>query len=236
MQIISHRGAAGLEPENTIRSLKKAISLNVDKIEIDVHLSKDGKLVVMHDRSVDRTTNGNGNIKDLESDYIKKLYVQNNFDLESKDLKVPFLSEVFDIIKGVDITLLIEVKNPKIYPGIDLKLLDLIEKYNVESQVEIFSFDNKFVENLKNSRPDLFVGQFKISPFNSGKLDNVNAVGIYYHSLLIRKSYLEELHKKNIKVYVWSVNSQSAMQKMIDLKVDGIITDRPDVLKTTMGY
>ena len=235
VEIISHRGAAGLAPENSLEAIKKAVKLNVDKIEIDIHMTSDGEIVVMHDKKVNRTTNGKGRVIDLDLYSLKQMELKNDFDSNAKPLKIPTLEEVFDLIKSTSITLLIEVKSPDLYKGIDIKLSELIEKYKLQNQVEIFSFDKKFIKNFKNTNPKIFVGEFLFSPFNT-KLDNIDAVGIYYHSLLFKKSFVKKMQEQNIEVYGWGDNTQRGMQRLIDLKVDGIITDYPDLLRTTMGF
>lgn len=235
MQIISHRGAAGLAPENTLASIKKGMALNADKIEIDIHMTKDGHLVVLHDKKINRTTNGRGKVSDLNLDELKKYTI--NDELSGAEVhKIPTLAEVFALVKDTDSKLLVEVKSPESYDGIDVRLFDLIEKFNMVDKVEVFSFDKDFTVNFKKAHPNIFVGRFLVSPFGADKIQGVDAVGIYYHSLLFKKSFLAHMQKKDIAVYAWSVNTQRAMQRLIELGIDGIITDRPDVLRTTLGY
>lgn len=235
MQVISHRGAAGLAPENSLEAIKKAMELNITKIEIDIQMSSDGELVVMHDKKVNRTTNGKGRVKDLNMVSLKRMELKNEFNINAKPLRIPTLVEVFDLIKTSNVTLLIEVKNPELYEGIDIKLSNLIKKYKLQKRVEVFSFNEGFTINFKNSNPEVFVGQFLISPFKT-KITNADAVGIYYHSLLFKRSFLKKMNEQDIKVYAWSVNTQRGMQRLIDLEVDGIITDYPNLLQTTLGY
>ena len=82
----------------------------------------------------------------------------------------------------------------------------------------------------------MFVGQFLVSTDGDSKIEGADAVGIYYHSLLFRKSFMEEMREKDLKVYAWSVNTQRGIQRLIELGIDGIITDRPDIMKSTLGY
>jgi glycerophosphoryl diester phosphodiesterase len=233
-QIISHRGAAGLAPENTLASIRKSMELKVDKIEIDVHLTKDEHLVVIHDKKINRTTNGKGRVGDMTLMELQQYSIDNPFGQET--LKIPTLAEVFSLVNSGDEKLLIEVKNPKSYEDIDIILLELIEKFNMEDRVEVFSFDKDFNINFKKAHPHIFVGQFLVSPYGASKIEGVDAVGIYYHSLLFRKSFMEEMRKKDLKVYAWSVNTQRGIQRLIEIGIDGIITDRPDIMKTTLGY
>jgi glycerophosphoryl diester phosphodiesterase len=233
-QIISHRGAAGLAPENTLASIRKSMELKVDKIEIDVNLTKDGHLVVIHDIKINRTTNGKGKVADMSLEEIQQYYIDDTPGHEN--LRIPTLAEVFTLLDGGKEKLLIEIKSPKSYENIDIILYDLIEQFSMQDRVEVFSFDKDFCINFKKAHPHIFVGQFLVSPYGTSKIEGVDAVGIYYHSLLFRKSFMEEMREKDLKVYAWSVNTQRGMQRLIDLDIDGIITDRPDLMKRTLGY
>ena len=232
--IISHRGAAGLAPENTLASIKKSMALKVDKIEIDVHLTKDGHLVVIHDKKINRTTNGKGKVGDMTLEELQQYHIDD--PPGNNNLTIPTLAEVFSLVSNGNEKLLIEVKSPESYQNIDLVLYDLIEKFNMQDRVEVFSFDKDFSINFKKAHPHIMVGQFIISPYGTSKIEGVDAVGIYYHSLLFRKSFMEEMRKKELKVYAWSVNTQRGIQRLIELGIDGVITDRPDIMKITLGY
>lgn len=229
IRVISHRGAANLAPENTIKSIEKAIELKVDKIEVDIHQTSDNVLVVIHDEKVDRTTNGRGLIKDLNFKTIKELKIEHEFK-DIGNLKVPSLDEVFTIIKKSTSNLIIEVKNPESYPDLATNLRDLINKHTIQDQVEIFSFDKNFIKIFKKDNPNIKVGYFVIFPYGTNNINDVDAVGIYYPGLIYKKSFIDLLHKKGIKVYAWTVNSEKNMHRFIEMKVDGITTDSPDKL------
>ena len=129
IKVIGHRGAAGLEPENTLLAFKKALKLGVDELELDILPSKDGHLMVIHDDKIDRTTNGSGYVKNLTLSELKKLNA-------GKGEKIPTLNEVFDLIKNKNVILNIELKKS----GYENKVVDLIKKYKFEKKVLVISF------------------------------------------------------------------------------------------------
>ncbi len=235
MNIISHRGAAGLAPENSIEAVKKGIELGAEKIEIDVHQTKDGALVVMHDKKVNRTTNGKGRIKDLSLEEIKNLKIEHDFEEDFENLSVPTLEEVLGLIKESQTDLLLEVKNPKDYPAIGDSIVSTIEKMELTERVEVFSFDKKFVKKFKADYPHFKTGLFVLGPLSSSDVPGIDAIGVYYRSLLWFKSYHRKLKERGLKVYAWNVNSENSMQRLIRMNIDAIITDHPEVLIETMG-
>ncbi len=122
-KILAHRGASAYAPENTMAAFKKAIEMNADGIELDVHLSKDGYIVIIHDERVDRTTDGKGEVKDFSLDELKKLDAGSWFSDEYKGEKIPTLEELLSLIKNTEIYLNIEIKaGYRVYPDIEEKL------------------------------------------------------------------------------------------------------------------
>lgn len=232
MEIISHRGAAGLAPENTILSINKAIELKVDKIEIDVHQTKDGHLILMHSRSVNKTTNGKGRIHNMSIDEIENLYIEDASN--GAKIGIPSLETVFELIKSTTIKLLIEIKYPNQYPNIDIRLIELIEKWNISSQIEVFSFDTTFIKNLKNKLPELDVGIFTFSPFFNKNISSTYSIGIFYMSLFFSNKKIIELKNNGYKIYAWTVNSISVVKKLQVKGIDGIITDFPDKINKNL--
>jgi len=235
METIAHRGAAALAPENTLEAVRKALTLSVDKIEVDVHQSKDGVMVVMHDKKVKRTTNGKGKIGALSFKKIKQLEIDHDFAEFNTPIRVPSLEEVLLLVKESDTKLLIEVKNTKAYPQIGATLADLLEKHNMSEKVEVFSFDKKFIKDFKSTYPIYRTGLFVLSPLSDSDVPGIETVGVYYHSLIWFPSYKKKLQKRGLKVYAWTVNSEKSMQRLIEMNVDGIITDKPNILLANTG-
>ncbi len=158
-KVWAHRGASGYYPENTMTSFEGAIKQNADGIELDVHLSKDGYLIVCHDETLNRTTNGKGFIKQFDLYELKQLDAGSWYDKKYKGEKMPLLEEVIDLIKGTNMDLNIELKAGSIfYPGIEEKVLKMIEKYNIKEQVIISSFDHYALVKIKSLDSEIKTG------------------------------------------------------------------------------
>lgn len=233
--IIAHRGASGNAPENTLVSFRKAMDAGADFLEMDVHLSKDGELVVMHDESVNRTTSGKGKIRNLTLAEIKNLDAGSWFSKNFEGLVVPALDEVFQLANG-KIKLLIEIKGtPEKYLDIEKKLVEMIYKYNAKSWCILQSFDIDFLKNVHAidagvSLHYLIVGNLifpsKIPEYIMAVNPNQNFVS---------KKKVEKLHLQNKKIFVWTVNDEKKMKKLISYGVDGIITNYPEKLKNVIA-
>ena len=157
LTITGHRGAAAYAPENTIASLKKAMELNVNRVEIDVHQTKDGRIVVMHDNTLDRTTNGSGVIAEMNYDEMSGFLANVGFESEFPDEKIPLLSEVLELVCPNNV-LLIEVKEgSSIYPGIEQKVIDLINTHGIAENVIVQSFRDEVLENTRKLAPEIIL-------------------------------------------------------------------------------
>lgn len=240
MKVVGHRGAAGHAPENTMASFKKAIELGVDIVELDVHLSNDGVVVVHHDHSLDRTTTGKGEIRHHKWDQIKKLDAGSSFSERFENENVPTLEDVVKLCnKKAEI--LIEIKEgEKFYPEIEDKIIEIIRKYNAEKWCIIQSFRDDVIFRIHKIAPDirlqkLFAKKFcclpvildgKVSYFSFRKYHFVESFNILYK--YATKRFIDLAHKHSKEVMVWTVNDQKDIDKMKSLGVDGIISDFPD--------
>jgi glycerophosphoryl diester phosphodiesterase len=144
IMVIAHRGASGYAPENTVSAFKKAIMMKADMIEFDVHLTKDGKVVLMHDKTVDRTTDGKGKVKEMTLKELKKLDAGLWFDKKFKGEKIPTLEKVLKKFKG-KILFNIEIKSE----GTEEEIVRLIKKYKLEKDVMVSSFNHQFLKKIK---------------------------------------------------------------------------------------
>lgn len=232
MKIYAHRGASGYAPENTIEAFRLAILQKADGIETDVHQTKDGVLVLMHDERIDRTTNGKGYIKDYT---YKELvtYNANNGDPKYPVCKIPTLEQLLLLIKEHAILLNIEIKTDIIfYPEIEQKVVAMVHKYQVEKQVLYSSFNHYSMMKVKQ-----YDKEAKVSLLYEGELyqpwkyaSHLEAYGIHpsVPNLAI-DNYVEMAHLYDLVVNVWTVNKKEDMKKMKALQVDGIFTNYPDV-------
>lgn len=241
--IIAHRGGAKLAPENTLVSFKNAIAIGVDMIEIDVHFSKDSEIIVIHDESLDRTTNGTGEVKDLTLDEIKKYDAGSWFSEDYKNEKVPTLTEVLQTINA-QCKLLIEIKDgDERYPGLEKKIVETIKEHNAEEWVVVQSFNKNSILRIKEFYPDLItyylLGKGGFNDFytevsdqiSKGKSIEKKFDGIAPNHKVLDKNKVDLLHKTGFGIFTYTVNDKEDMQKVIELGVDGIITDSPDILK-----
>lgn len=224
---IAHRGAKGYTPENTLIAFQKAIDMNVDGIELDVHLCKTGEIVVIHDFTVDRTTDGNGFINELSLDEIKNFKIKSESNLPQR---IPLLTEVFDLV------------NQKCLINIELKgkelakpIITLIEKYVNEkswkyNQFLVSSFDwvSLLDIHLLNQKIPLGVLTEDELPLAMTFAKSINAQSINIYFNLLTKENTEEMQQQGIQVFAWTVNETVDIQKIKSFNVNGIISDFPD--------
>ena len=224
--IIGHRGAMGHVTENTIPSIKKAIELGVDGIEIDVFRCKSGEIVVFHDKKLDRLTNSSGYIEDLSYDSINKIKVMGKY-------RIPQLLEVIDILPN-EIFLNIELKGEETSQKVNEIVTEFINR--TESKLDRFiisSFNWKELEKFRlfNSKIPIAV-LTDTSPLNAISVaKKLNAVAINPNYKLLNKNTANEIKKEGLKIFPYTVNSLSDIDKMKTLGVDGIITDYPERIK-----
>ena len=218
-----HRGARGYEPENTLLSFQKALDLKVDIIELDVHCSKDKKLVVIHDESVDRTTDKVGLVKSFTLEELKKL------DAGKKE-KIPTLQEVIDLA------------NKKVIINIEIKDVDAVSavcdliKFYVNKKgwsydhflVSSFNHNLLFVIKKKDKKIKIasLIENIPSNYFNLIDILKPYSINISYKN--VTKEFVFDVHERKMKVFVWTVNDLEYIEKMKQLNVDGIFSDYPD--------
>ncbi len=246
VKIIAHRGGANLAPENTLIAFKNAINLNVDMIEIDVHLSKDGQVVVIHDEKIDRTTNGKGIIKDMSITEIKKYDAGRWFGDKFKGEKIPTLDEVMETI-NVKVKLLIEIKNgDELYPGLEKKVVEIINKYKAKNWVIVQSFNENTVLRVKmmdNEIKTFYLLGRNFDEFYSNTLNKIKIGnkfvkkydGVAPHFSMLDSAKVKIFHKAGFKVFTWTVDDPEDMKKIANINVDGIITNSPDKLRDILN-
>jgi len=219
IKILGHRGCAGLEPENTIRAFKRALDLGVDLIEFDVRMTKDKKLVVIHDEKVDRTTNGKGYVRNLTFKEIKKLD-------SGKGEKIPFLDGVLEFLKNKRPIIVIEIKEPETTE----EVLKLIKEKKLENKVLIVSFWPDVLKKIKETEPKIKTGLLvgKKLPSQISLAKYFKADFFCPHFDLIDEKIVRECHKNNIKINVWTVNESEDIERMIKFGVDIISSDYPN--------
>jgi glycerophosphoryl diester phosphodiesterase len=217
---VGHRGARAYEPENTLRSFQKALELGVDAVELDVRRTKDDELVVIHDAEVDRTTNGKGAVDELTLREIKKL-------VTVKGEKIPTLQEALDFLKK-KVKVLIELKEI----GLEEKVLNLIREQGLEQNVIIVSFHEEVLEKVRGLNDQVETGLIYVRHKNPIKA--ALAQGATYLLPLYRFTHtanVKKAHENGLKVIVWTINKEEDVAEYIKKGVDGIASDRPDILR-----
>ncbi len=225
MQKIGHRGAKALVDENTIPSIEKAIELGVDAIEIDVHKCSTGELVVIHDETVKRTTNGKGKVANLSYKELSMLRTEQMY-------KIPTLSEVLQVCKG-KCKLHIELKGKGTAKAVCMLIEEVVaNKEWAYDQLYVSSFDAKKITKVKARNSAIKVGLIAESKTNKAfaiAVDNAyDNLYIYHEKLRSRLVRMAKL--KNINLYAWTVNKPADIKKVKALDISGIISDQPDLL------
>lgn len=239
--IVAHRGASGYAPENTISAIKKAIDLKSEFVEVDVQMTKDGQIVVIHDLTVDRTSNGEGEVKNLTLKELQAFDAGSWFNSKFTGEKIPSLEDILKLDYG-ESKLILEVKNvDNLYPGIEETINRLVEKYNFQSKVVYKSFTPEVLKRFEELAPKterLYVTIGSVLGFlviddwlRFGSLFDVeNIQYLQVHRFLVSKRLIKKCQKKGIKLIVWDVHDKVKMRKYERWGVDLIETDFPDYL------
>jgi len=217
---IGHRGAKFYEPENTLRSFRKALELGVDAVELDVRRTKDGEVVVIHDAEVDRTTNGKGLVSELTLEEIKKL-------VTDKGEKIPTLEEALDFLDK-KVKVLIELKET----GIEEDVLNLIREKELEKNVILISFLESALGKIRALNKDVETGLIYVRHENPVKA----ALELKANYLLplyrfTRAEEIKKAHENGLKIIVWTINDEKEVSAYVKKGVDGITSDKPNILK-----
>ncbi|WP_246187630.1 glycerophosphodiester phosphodiesterase [Ornithinibacillus caprae] len=250
--VIAHQGGEHLAPSSTLEAFRNAADLGVDVIEFDVHITKDGHLVAIHDPTVDRTTNGEGIVNDMTLAEVQSLDAATYFTdingenrYHDQDVYIPTVEEIFDEIPNMRWNIEIKDSNyPELYLPIAEKLWSLIQQYDLEEHVLIASFDQEIMDMVKEiSNEEALVsgGRKEVTKFVAFHKFLLN--GLYWPTVeavqiptqegsfdLMDPKLIKGAERIGLDVHYWTINEQNLMTDLIELGADGIITDRPDLL------
>jgi glycerophosphoryl diester phosphodiesterase len=219
MIIMGHRGAAALEPENTLLSIERAVNIGVNAVEIDVRLSKEKELVVIHDATVDRTTNGMGAVSSFTVDELKKLDA-------GKGQHIPTLQEVICFVDN-KVNLVIELKEEGTAEGV----FKLIKERSMKESVYVISFWHRFAKTIKEMDSSIKTGVLFVGcPVNVSIAHEASADALVMNYAFIDMSFVQTAHKEGLKVFVWNIDNKNLLQPYVDMGVDGIGTNDPRIL------
>jgi glycerophosphoryl diester phosphodiesterase len=245
--VIAHRGGRSLGPENTIYTFKRAIEKGADVLEMDLQTTADGQLVVLHDRNVNRTTNGKGAVDGFSLSELKKLdagfrwspHNSNTFPLRNKGITIPTLADVFQALP--DTRMNIEIKSSQVNTIQDL--CRVIREHGMAEKVMVACFDSGKLGEFRSVCPEVATSAgasetvlfywLQRAQLESAYSPSAQALQIpeaYRDRRITTSRFLDAAHARNMRVHVWTVNDTESMQRLIALGVDGIMTDYPDRL------
>ena len=237
--IWAHRGASEQAPPNTLAAFRLAAELGADGVELDVHLSRDGEVVVIHDDTVDRTTNGHGPVSELTLAELKALDAGSWFDPAFAGERIPTLQEVIDAV-GHRLFLNIELKQTALLraTGLEAEVVRLIEDNQMTDRVIVSSFHPLALRRVKKLNPyiptallhgagPIFIRRAWLAPL-------IPHEALHPHYSQVTERYVQEAHRRGRRVNVWTADDPEEMRRLLRLGVDGIITNRPALARTTV--
>ena len=230
-KIFAHRGASAYAPENTVEAFALAMEQGADGIELDVQMTKDGQVVVIHDETIDRVSDGTGAVRDYTLEELKKFHFSNHME-NYENAVIPTLKEVLDLIKSSNMLLNIELKTGIYwYPNLEEKTMELVKESGMEDRVIYSSFNHYSIKKILELNPhaecaflysDVILNVDKYAK-NAGVCGLHPAV---YH--LKMAEFLKEYQESGLKVRVWTVNKKEDMEKFIKADLEAVITNYPD--------
>jgi len=236
LDIYAHRGSSGTHPENTIVAFKEAARLPVYGVEFDVHLTKDKKLVIIHDEAIDRTSNGSGFVKDMTLEELRTYDFGGWFSEEFSGEQIPTLEEVLELYLETGHHLNIELKSDVFrYEGMEELVLDLVSEMKMGDQVLISSFNHEVIQNVKKLNPNLETAALcmktPVDPLNYVR--NLPSNGLHLYLPEAVKSAVHEAIEDGGIVRVFTVNRKDHLEKLHEIGVHAIFTDFPEKM---LGY
>jgi glycerophosphoryl diester phosphodiesterase len=232
---IAHRGASAYAPENTIAAFDKAVEMKADYIEIDVQRSKDGKLVVIHDTTVDRTTDGSGKVGNLTFKELRNLDAGSWKSKQFAGAQIPTFDEILDRYHG-KIGILIELKAPELYPGIEENIAGKLKERNLDKpqneKIIVQSFNHNSMKKMNELLPKVPIGVLTSSSADTTEqaLQEFSTYADYFNPSygIVTPDLVNQVHSLGMKIGSWTVRSQEAANFLLNVGVDAIITDYPD--------
>ena len=233
--IIAHRGASGHAPENTLAAFEQAIELGATFIETDIHLTRDARFVAIHDPTLERTTNGQGPVKDRTLAELRELDAGMWFDRQFMGAKIPTLEDVLRFAKQHDAIFYLEIKDDGAW-GMHHSLVAALQNSQNAARTIAISFDPETLRALRQIDPSVMLGLL----VDRGGPDLVKtAVDAGARQLCLRwdlvtRELVERAHRSDLHVVTWTVNDAGEMRSLIESGVDGIMTDLPDRLRAVV--
>jgi glycerophosphoryl diester phosphodiesterase len=234
--VIAHRGASVEAPENTIAAFEAAIDQGADGIELDVHLSKDDHLVVVHDFTLERTTDGSGPVSRLTVRELKRLDAGGWHAGRFRGQRIQTLQEVLERFRGRT-RFWIELKGGSdLYPGIEERVVSTVEIYDVVAETVVQSFDHGALARMERLNPEVRLGALVAErPLEPLIRSPGVARALCPDAALVTEEAVAHIRESGLDCFVWTVNEPAQMDRLVGWGVSGIITDRPGLLRARLG-
>ena len=233
--IIGHRGALGYRPENTMPSFEHALALGADCVEFDVHLTRDGVPVVIHDETVDRTTNGHGFVHEHTLTELQSLDAGAWFSSDYAGARVPTLEELLYWASKSGMAVDVEIKNaPIFYDGIENRVVAALRQADMTDQAIVSSFDHVAVQRVGELAPEITLGVlYGARPVDAGRAlaDLVGATVLLPHVSYVRPVDVAVAHEAGLAVIPWTTSDEARVCELLEARVDGICSNHPDVVR-----
>lgn len=233
--IIGHRGAPAHAPENTMASFRKAVELGATFIETDLRLSHDARLVAMHDATLDRTSNGRGLVRDFTLSQLRELDAGSWYGQKFVGEKIPTVEEILQFAREADVVFYLEVKHESGW-GVHHGIAGALRAANDPARTVVISFDSSMLEKLRKLDAGLLTGFLFETPLEKAvqKAQAIGARQILPRADLVTRELLSEAREAGLQVVTWTVNEPAEMERLIELGVNGIMTNWPDRLRTVL--
>jgi glycerophosphoryl diester phosphodiesterase len=250
---IAHRGGAGIAPENTLEGFREGLRVGAGVLELDVHTSADGHVVVIHDAAVDRTTQSTGTVREMTLAELKRLDAGyrftrdggETFPCRGEGIRIPTLEEVYDEFTEVPIN--IEIKGER--PGIEEAVWRIIEDAGAEARTLVVSENTPTIRRFRevsggrvataSSSAELIsfylLSRLSLSRFARPRYQALQGPETYHGLRIVTPGFIRAAHGQGLRVDVWTIDSEADMRRLLGYGVDGIMTDRPDILAKLLG-
>lgn len=233
--VVAHRGASGHAPENTLAAFQRAVELGATFIETDLHVTRDGHFVAMHDDTVDRTTNGSGEVGEFTLDELRQVDAGLWFDRDFMGERVPTLEEILEFSEKNDVVFYLELKYMAV-AGMDHALAAVLRKARGAPRTVVISFDAATLAPLRRLDPSIMTG-FLVEEATPNCIQTALDLGarqLCPRFLSVDQELVERAHRADLHVVTWTVNTVEEMRAMISAGVDGVMTDFPDRLRAVI--
>lgn len=250
--VMAHQGGADLAPSNTMAAFRNAAQMGVDALELDVHTTKDGAVVVIHDATVDRTTNGTGRVHELALSDLQKLDAGYQFSTDNgqtfpfrgQGVTIPTLQEVLAAFPTLRIN--IEIKQAD--PPMEQAVADLIQQAGAQERVLVVASNSDVIERFRALMPEVATGAsesevrsffyaqtLRVSAFYRPTADALQVPENFGNIHVLSPHFVQAAHARDVAVHAWTINDVESMRRLLDMGIDGIITDRPDLALEVLG-